>query len=169
MYYGLDYGNGKTNIDTSNGVRFGVINACLLGDAWYDESEADYGVPICPECGEEGSDDTTQNDYYCKSCKCFFSSDEAYGYEPLQWNYTQEGYEASQSGDDCDIFVIKSPYYTHAAFCSPCAPGACSLDNPVDSGGPKAYCFDPKWFTEPCPYPVYRVSDNQCIYSPLKD
>jgi hypothetical protein len=88
-----------------------------------------------------------------------------------------------QGGDDCDIFVMKSPYYTFGPFCSPCAPGAVYLRN-GDTDGEKAYCFAPDWFPNwdeeeitgvycdektSCPYPVFRVSDDVCVFSPKKN
>ena len=85
--------------------------------------------------------------------------------EPDGW-YIQ-GEIVAYSDSYGDIFVTKSPYYTHARFCSPCAPGACSLNCPTDKGGPRAYCFGADWFVDwPCPYPVYRVTDGVCIYTP---
>ena len=82
MYYGLDYGHGKTNIDTRNGIRFGVINAHELGQSWHDEAEADYGVPTCPKCGSILKDGESA-DYFCESCEYSCSSDETFCDDPL--------------------------------------------------------------------------------------
>lgn len=79
---------------------------------------------------------------------------------------------------DNDAFIIKSPYYTYAQFCSPCVPGAGNLDNPYipsghakeqimlvrhiapnaeweafkshaeDAGFPKVFCLGYDWFDE---------------------
>ncbi len=69
-------------------------------------------------------------------------------------------YKATQSGDDSDIFILKSPYYTRAQFCSPCAPGACYLTNPCEDGE-RAYCFGHDWFDDgKAPYPVFLVADD---------
>lgn len=177
MYYGLDYGHGQANIDIRNGIRFGVIDTYALGDAWYDEAEADYGVPTCPKCGGEFVDfdkdkHTPQEcglyvcstEHFCESCEYAFASEESYSDEVLGYILENDEYKATSSPGG-DIFVIESPYYTHAQFCSPCAPGACHLENPVDAGGPRAYCFGPEWFDDdnPCPYPIYRVSDDVCV------
>jgi hypothetical protein len=48
---GIDYGMGTTNVDTSNGIRYGVISQHSLGESWYDGAEAQYGEASCPECG----------------------------------------------------------------------------------------------------------------------
>ena len=197
MSYGIDYGNGSTNIDPETGIRYGVIPANDVLQCWADESEPDYGEPTCPKCGNEAQSidaapdewgdnpEWTDNgsDYCCPHCRYTFETYEAFGDEPLGFTLADEEYRASQYGDDSDIFITKSAYFTHAQFCSPCAPGACHLGNPVDSDGPRAYCFTPDWFDwhsemgdEPtgyfdgsptsCPYPVYRVSDGKCIFRP---
>lgn len=50
---GIDYGHGMTNTDPKNGIRYGVISQHSIGQAWHDESEADYGDPTCPKCGNK--------------------------------------------------------------------------------------------------------------------
>lgn len=214
--YGIDYGMGRTNMDTDTGIRFGVIPANDITQSWYDSSDPDYGKPSCGECGNEAVDLNADNempfdlddlktirqegtfrqhdvlripakhrddcgghkewhdegrDYACLSCARSFDSDDAYGEEALGFNLDDGEYKAHQGGDDCDVFILESPYYTFAQYCSPCAPGACYLRNPVDSNGPKAYCFGPDWFDSerPCPYPVYRVDNDECIYTPPAD
>jgi hypothetical protein len=174
-YPGIDYGLGTTNIDRATGIRFGVIHSHSILQAWSDSSEAEYGEPHCPKCGNEAVsiddpevpdlDDAEDwedegRDHACVSCKYSFDSCEAYGDEPLGFTLDDGEYKATQSGGDCDVFVLKSPYYTRAHFCSPCAPGAAYLENPCESG-PKAYCFGHDWFEDnKAPYPVYRVSDD---------
>ena len=99
-------------------------------------------------------------DYACDDCRILFDGEDAYGEEPLAWTLDDGEYQATQSGSDCDVFILRSPYYTRARFCSPCAPGACYLMNPTDDGE-KAYCFGHDWFEDgKAPYPVYRVSDD---------
>jgi hypothetical protein len=171
--HGIDYGNGLTNIDKSTGIRFGVINANELA-YWYDESEADYGEPSCPECGNEVKTAKGKyrkyrhakyecGDYVCHACKYVFGSESAFSDSPIAYMYDKDGYLAKQSGDDCDIFVIKSPYYTRAKFCSPCAPGACYLMDACGNGA-KCYCFGHDCFENGvAPYPVYSVETNELI------
>jgi hypothetical protein len=202
-YHGIDYGLGTTNIDHETGIRFGVINQDDILQAWAEVSEADFGPPTCPKCGNEAAvlgngdapdtipdlDDEPEGweiigtEYACEACQYAFDGDEAFGDEPACWHLDDGEYVATQSRDDSDIFITKSPYYTHAQFCSPCAPGACHLKVPTDETGPRAYCFAPDWFdywtdsgTEPtgeyngqktsCPYPVYRVKDGACVFTP---
>lgn len=230
MSRGIDYGMGRTNIDRETGIRFGVISQNEVLQAWADSSEADYGSPCCPKCGNEAVNwdddrDETENretiqkalklfgfpadsevdfcedgsayvgltqilppgthaeegrdmykvlhhacgDYACDSCKVLFDGEDAFSDEALGYTLDDGEYKAT-SGSDGDIFILKSPYYTRAQFCSPCAPGACYLTNPCDDGE-KAYCFGQDWFDDeyPCPYPIYRVSDNSLVYSPKQE
>ena len=148
MGVGIDDGRGLTNIDLENGIRYGVIPSSDVLQAWADDSEAVYPEP---ENEEEDDDDP---------CLCD---------EPIGFKYDDGTLQAHQGGDDSDIFITKSPYYTRAAFCSPCAPGACHLRNP-DKDGEKTYCFPPSWFDDPedCPYPVWQVEDNELVYEPKR-
>jgi hypothetical protein len=174
----IDYGRGLTNIDHETGIRYGVIHANEVCQAWADSSESDYGPPTCGKCGNEaiGIDDPAVpdldedhewdddgRDYACAHCQRTFDSEDAYGCEPLAWTLDDGEYKATQGGDDCDIFILKSPFYTRAEFCSPCAPGACYLMSPDDDGA-KAYCFGHDWFEDgKAPYPVFRVADDSPV------
>ena len=180
-YAGIDYGMGRSNIDTETGIRYGVIHHSAIGQSWYESSESEYPAPCCPKCGDEAVEyddekhgeyndwDMGCSDYACESCEHYFdlSCDES---EPIGHFIKDDEYHAYQGNDDCDVMVFKSPYYTKAQFCSPCAPGAGYLANPCDSG-PKTYCFGNDWFDSdrPCPYPVYRIEDDVCIYTPDED
>jgi hypothetical protein len=185
MSAGIDYGMGKTNLDPKTGIRFGVIPVNALGQAWHDESEADYGKPTCPECeGEvldpsaEGVDSDAKHhtghgcdDWYCPECKHMLDSSECYPEQPHAWTLDEgeDGLRASMSGyDGVDVFVMSSPYFTRATYCSPCAPGACYLLSP-NGNGDKAYCFGHDWFGHDwfedgkAPYPVFLVASGEEI------
>lgn len=193
MGYGIDCGMGQTNVDKATGIRYGVIPANDVGQSWYDSSEADYGAPSCGECGnaavsiddesvpdlDECGDDWDDNgrDYACLHCKRSFWSDEAYGDDPLGFTLDDGEYLAQQGGDDCDIFILRSPYFTYGPFCSPCAPGAIYLrdgarpsflEDELSRENRRAFCFGPDWFDSdnPCPYPVYRVDTGELVYTP---
>lgn len=92
---GIDYGRGQTNIDHATGMRYGVLPAHDVGERWYEASEAQY--PEDCDCGE---------DCYC---------------EPIAHTYEDAEYAITQGGDDSDLFVLRSPYYT---FCARSAPMA---------------------------------------------
>ena len=169
---GIDYGNGRTNI-SSEGIRYGVIPFHDVSQSWCNSSEANYGTPDssdcdCPECGhnDEQSHEWGDN-LICEECGESYDVELPDFAEPVSHVLDDGEYLAEQSQDSCDIFILKSPYYTLAQFCSPCAPGAGYLRNPCETG-PKTYCFHPEWFDcdNPCPYPVYRVDTGECIYTP---
>ena len=134
------YGNNVTNIDLKTGIRYGVIQMHAITQAWCDSA-----VPVYPETpeGEEQDDDA----------------------EPLRWEYREDGYVA-EADDDGDVFVLKSPYVTFAQFCSPCAPGACHLGNPLSEphGNNRCYCFGHDWFEDGvAPYPVYNLATMELV------
>lgn len=184
-YAGINYShNDGTNKDTKTGLRYGIIAAHTVGQAWYDKSEPMYGTPHCPEClSDIGSysyieisldepdnipqyNDCGDKNYYCPHCKHYIDDEYCYPDEPLGFEYLGDGYELKQIHDDSDIFVLKSPYYTYAQFCSPCAPGACHLESPLAPGHEdnKCYCLGHDWFeNEQAPYLVYSVETNKPI------
>lgn len=165
-YKGIDYGLGRTNVDTATGIRFGVIHQNKVGQAWYDSSEANYGTPQepipCPNCDHPRTFKEWGEECDCSDCGERFAAELPDMSEPIGFEYSGGGIEAS-CGEDGDIFITKSPYYTRAQFCSPCAPGACYLTNPCDDGE-KAFCFGHDWFENGiAPYPVYSVETNEEI------
>lgn len=164
MDKGIDYGLGKTNVDNETGIRYGVIPAHTLEDWIWEEFEHDYGKPHCPACGSEiFSEPVTGNkDHYCDECNQDFYSEEVYPDSPVSIFLDKDGYQA-EVDEYNDIFVFKSPYYTHAQYCSPCAPGACYLMNSTPEGD-KAYCFNGEWFPGgKAPYPVYSVKTGKLV------
>jgi hypothetical protein len=87
-------------------------------------------------------------------------------------DYSDKDYDLHISGDNFGIFVMRSPYYTFCRQCSPCAPNAGDLDNPVyltekerednvkDYG--KTYCLPDDFFEDnKAPYEYYRVDNDQ--------
>lgn len=174
---GIDYGMGTTNIDKSNGIRYGVIPANDVGQAWYDGAEADYGEPRCPKCGNsvksfEGPEEDDWypryreygcHDFVCDACEHTLDCGDCYGEDALGFMYSGDGYEMHRGGGSCDIFVLKSPYYTLAPYCSPCAPGACYLLS-ASEDGVRAYCLGHDWFDGgKAPYVVYSVESGAIV------
>ncbi len=135
---GIDYSMGTANIDKITGIHFGVISQNEVLQTWADFSEPYYG--------EEPTDDF-----------------EEYG-EPLSW-FLDDGEYSAECGEDGDIFIVKSPYYTFCRFCSPCAPGAGDLMNFKETDdGIRAYCFGHDWFDSgKAPYPIYSVKTGKEI------
>jgi len=180
MGVGTDYGMGESNIDKETGIRYGVIPEIDVLEAWSCDSDPYYGESQCPDCNSE-SLTPTDHGYLCNNCEMEWDDEDVFSNEPLSWCLDKGGYIA-QCDTYGDIFVIKSPYYTHAQFCSPCDPGAGHLQNPMEDGV-KTYCFDPSWFMpvddgeitgefdgEPtsCPYPVYKVDSGECVFKPIR-
>lgn len=158
MGKGINYGTETSNLDVATGIRYGVIHQNDVLQAWCDSSTPAYS-DACPYCGNgEG----LEAGMTCPECDNTLTHNDFDCQENLGCDYNQDGYFAT-SGAEGDIFIIRSPYYTKAAFCSPCAPGACYLTNPCDDGE-KAYCFGHDWFDEgKAPYPVYDVKTNEMI------
>lgn len=177
LYAGIDYGLGQSNIDKGTGIRFGVISQHSIMPEATDDFEQDYGKPTCPTCGNVIDETATLpedfktwenytehgcDDYACIHCKHLLDSSEVYSEESLGFSYERDGYVLTNCLDS-DIFVIKSPFYTFAQFCSPCVPGAGNLDTPVEDG-PKTYCLGHDWFEDgKAPYPVYSVATGELI------
>ena len=100
------------------------------------------------------------DEYYCSVCdKEIDEYDESiWPDSPLSFNYDANGYKITQDGDSPDLFILRSPYYTYCQFCSPCAPGAGHLENPIHDGV-KSYCLGPDWFEGGiAPYLFYRIN-----------
>lgn len=173
MGKGIDYGLGQTNIDHENGIRFGVIPANDIIPEARDDFEMYYGDPSCGHCGNEavpfeyGAHNEYKRgrgcrDYACETCEIVFDSGEAYPDEPIGENLDDGEYLATVDSHG-DIFIMRAPYFTRAQFCSPCAPGACHLSNPVEDGE-RAYCFGHDWFPDGrAPYPVFSVETGEPV------
>lgn len=181
MGAGIDYGRGTgANTDPTNGIRFGVISMGALSE-WAHESFEGIYPRSCPKCGgdvvdysdipEEQADDAEDwkrkdgrcDDYACISCERVYGSEDVYGEEPNGHECTDSDYSATMD-DYNDVFVMRSPFYTRARFCSPCAPGAVHLENPDDDGA-RGYCFGHDWFTDDiAPYPVFDVKTGAEVF-----
>ncbi len=200
-YPGIDYGLGRSNVDTKTGIRYGLISVnserlnhdateyiyegknlsfenyqnqvkkelrSALSDYFFDNhwhntetgekepSRLDNAVDAAFEAIEQELSDSYQSD------------NDTYLYE-------KDGYRI-QTGES-DFWVLQSPFYTFAQFCSPCAPGAGNLDCPLSferdaSDQPleiattldqnKTFCLGHDWF-EDCkaPYPVFSVETGK--------
>ena len=134
------------NIDHETGIRYGVIP---VRDIIFDDFEPVYNI-TCPDCGTEEEENT-----HCSKCGKEIHTDFEH---PLYWMYEKDGYVLVTDTDCIDVFVVKSPYYTFAKFCSPCAPGACDLTAPAKNGN-KCYCLDETFFenAEGAPYTFFKA------------
>lgn len=181
-YPGIDYsGHGaKCNRDES-GIRYGIISANDMNPDALAELEPDYGDAHCPKCGNEALDCHTLKggdaldewerakheceDYACANCEFIFGSESAFSDEPLG-HYLDSESEKITLDSSNDVWVIKSPYFTYAQFCSPCAPGACHLGSPLAEPceANACYCLGHSWFSDnKAPYTVYAVDTGEEI------
>jgi len=194
IYCGIDYSAGMANIDHEAGIHYGVIDFTEVLQAWADDSTPVY-VYHCPYCGNILADrflELLEGQQYkkCPSCKKRLTSNDFEYCDPCGYEYKGDGYDILQSNDTANLFIIKSPYYTYAQYCSPCVPGAGYLmacfsgmhdtsdgeeevidyiKNPKQYqleatllGFPMAYCLGHDWFKEgKAPYLVFSVEDDE--------
>ena len=181
MSAGIDYGMGQTNIDTATGIRYGIHSANSVSSESIDEvmfNGRDLGWESWRRqvLDELSSAVNGVLDSYTLKTADPDMIDELFDQLELAEVYGEDGWDGPWLLEEdglqvqCDaqyVWVFKSPYYTYAAYCSPCMPGAGDLDSPYDDGV-KTYCLGLDWFDDcaKCPYPIYRVSDNMKVYEP---
>lgn len=179
------------NYDEKTGIRYGVISPHTISPFALDDIYQNGTDPICESGKEELINDLKE---FCESHYLDFDRidtiqfvDQYYEhYESPdgQMDYSDKDYDLHVSGDNFGIFVMRSPYYTYCRGCSPCAPGAGDLNNPVDpdtaqkddtagysgwmAGSAKTLCLGPEWFDQDndqysskIPYRVFRVDNDQ--------
>lgn len=166
---GINYAGpfSDVNRDTETGIRDGVINQNEVLQAWADSSEPDYGEPDFVECPKCGTNIPVKEWGDTVECNCgeTIEAELPDCAEPIGFTLDNGEYKAT-CGEDGDIFVLKSPYFTYAQFCSPCAPGACYLTSPLDEpdADNRAYCFGADWFEDDkAPYPIYSVETGELV------
>ena len=153
QYVGLDYGMGHSNVDKETGIRYGVISQrSVMPEALDDIMTHGEDVAWSQAVAElelEHGKETEALEEALEQLGNNWETD--FG----NMSYIKDGYKLTGCLNN-DLFVIKSPYFTYAQFCSPCVPGAGNLDHPCD-GGVKCYCLGNDWFESGAPYPIYSV------------
>jgi len=166
---GIDYSppGSTVNRDPDTGIRYGIISLHALHPEACEDFEAEYDAR-CPHCGADVPDDTHFTRFQAPTYLTANGvekrpgEDDQYGDEPDRQVLNTTEYKGSIDSS-MDAWCFKSPYYTLAAFCSPCAPGACSLSTPCEDGE-RAYCFGHDWFDGGvAPYPVYSVETGEPV------
>ena len=173
MPAGIDYGRGQTNIDTTTGIRYGVIcqhsvmpealdDVFTQGDdlsfaAW----KKDLTAKIRAAIADAADDCTCRNediaDEFAGDIADRIVEESDYDSSESIYRYERDGYVIENSPSLMCLMILKSPYKTRAAFCSPCVPGAGDLDSPRDDGA-ETYCLGADWFEdEKAPYPIETV------------
>ena len=90
---------------------------------------------------------------------------EAYQPDNAKMRYAKDGL-VIETCLDGDFIILKSPFFTYAQFCSPCVPGACNLDSPLEQQDKecRCYCLPADWFDDgKAPYVVYSVDTGNPI------
>lgn len=176
-YPGIDYSLGKSNYDPKTGIHYGMISQHYVMPEALDDvfNGRDLGL----EQAESDLKDKLRralSDYFSdykhdgKASRLDQAVDDAFdaldgwadNLEP-SGPYLYESEETIRTAENGELWILKSPFYTHAQFCSPCVPGAGNLDSPCPSG-PKTYCLSHDWFDGGiAPYPVFSVATGEEI------
>jgi len=162
IYKGIDYGRGITNINLIDGIRYGVICLNEITQAWCESSEPKLSY-YCSNCGAELKKGAEAK--RCPDCYRKIEEGDFDFIEPDFWSIDDGRYKA-YSDDNNDIFILKSPYFSYAQFCSPCAPGAGYIMNELEDKdyNNRTYCFGHDWFDdEVAPYTVYSVETGEVV------
>jgi hypothetical protein len=178
-----------SNMNLETGIHYGVIPKNDLfncaeeffenaKDMSYQEALDDIKASVKEAILEQLSGDFEMEESEIEFTGLFDSIDEKFNEnfssECSLMRYEKDGFIIEASNDDCDLFIIKSPFYTLAPPCSPCAPGAGYLrdaikEDEIDehgevklgSGGIETYCLPKEWFEEgQCPYKYWKIKEN---------
>jgi hypothetical protein len=169
---GIDYSNGRANVDVKNGIHYGVINSNKLGEGAWDDVYANGENLDYSDAMEELKQNLSRS---IKSVLEDYSS--SFDADEIAESIIEDlDFDVESTGDctryfykddkvefnvcsDGDIFVTKSKFYSLSCYCSPCAPGAGSLGS---EGSVKTYCLGPDWYSKTdVPYRIFDV-ENGC-------
>ena len=174
-----------SNYDSSTGISYGVISPhsinqdCLSSlydegtDPYYENAKEEFTTTLKSiisnfmyENNVTLEDDEIDIDYYLDRWNNNYES-----CGDGQCDFKDSEYTLHISGDNFGIYVMRSPYYTYCRKCSPCAPGAGDLNNPLEieeievlDTYDRAYCLGPDYFGDSeydrMPYRVFRVDND---------
>jgi hypothetical protein len=152
-----------TNQD-EKGIHYGVIpknNLFNSAEEFYDNAKDMSYADVIDKIQEaitglsDYLDEETIEDMVATATENF---DENYQDDNALMVYEKDGYVIQGDNDDTDLFITKSPFYTFAPPCSPCAPGAGYLLSAANGQPYKTYCLDKSWFEDDqCPYEYFEV------------
>ena len=184
-YKGIDYGRGLSNVDSETKLRYGVIaQSSIMAEAVDDVYHGPHSKDLAYESWVSDIEEKVKSavrseleDYLnerqlkevceagaeavldCNISDCY--EGECYPH------YEHDGY-VIQKCLETDLFIIKSNYKTYAQFCSPCVPGACNLDAPLENkdDGNACYCLGHDWFDGgKAPYRVFTLEGSEVLPS----
>lgn len=194
-YKGIDYGLGKSNVNTQTGIRFGVISQNTLNpealddvfqtgedldfESFREQVKADLLSAIegalnnyligsrLPDSAKDAAD-AAFDAISDNLGDCYENTGDC-----TRMEYKRDGYHV-RTDSSGDVWVFESAFFTYAQFCSPCAPGACYLSaflcnpDPETDKDNRAYCFGHDWFDDgKAPYPVYSVETGELVQPTL--
>ena len=170
---------GKTNIDET-GMRYGVISqhsidggalsdiyfghhsVDLAYERWLDEIKSALHHALKDFLSSQSLEDAVETVLGMDSL--------GEGHEgEADPRYETDGYIIEKCLD-ADLIVMKSRFFTYAQYCSPCVPGACNLDSPLEmpteNGSNCCYCLGHDFFEDgKAPYKVYSMLSGEEIAS----
>jgi hypothetical protein len=180
MSSNINYAGPGSNVnrDPVTKIRYGVLPT-HRAFYWYDIAEPECKPPICPNCNSQlvDYDDETHAGYkayrsyhcfeelVCVPCETWFDASYVGDDDFCAYVVSGNGYRAKCT-EHGDIWILKSPFFTYAAFCSPCAPGACYLLDRLDApeADNKCYCLGPEFFKDnKPPYDIYSIETGEII------
>ena len=172
-----------SNYDEKTGIAYGVIspnaiNQDVLNDLYndgidphYENARQEILTAVSDFAGNSGLVISDEMQLQISDLLIDDLSDHYQGNDDGQIDYSDKDYTLHISGDNFGIFVMKSPFYTYCRKCSPCAPGAGDLNNPLDieeievlDNYDRAYCLDKSYFDDEyqkIPYRVFRVDNDE--------
>lgn len=184
--YGIDYGKGLTNVDQKTGIRYGVIAKHRVHECFWEKVLEEASAKRSDEIHDGAVEVIKRHlmqamrelDIEIDDAILDGMAEEVVNYSAVENAISEDGeilsgtvdieiddVEYTVQFDETDFSIIKSPYYTHGVFCSPCAPGAVSLTAHYgmvseDTNAPRAYCLGAHCFeNDEAPYKIYRVRD----------
>ena len=145
QYAGIDYGLGQSNIDTTTGIRYGMIaQQSLMGEALdevftngndlgFENAEAELKDKLKAALSDYFSDhawgDAGKPTRLAQAVDDAFDALDGWA-DNIESNgpmhYESDGLTL-QTTERGELWVFASPYYTHAQFCSPCVPAPATL------------------------------------------
>lgn len=174
-YAGIDYSSGQPiNKDLETGIRYGLIspNSVMseaVSDIYANGTDRDYEAyqdeiraALKAALKDFGLEDQAGDAFDALETGDAYQS----GSDCARMAYSDNGLDLITDSQG-EIWVLKSPYFTYAQFCSPCAPGACNLNSPLESpiSANKCYCLGLDWFDDetPCQYPIYDIATGELV------
>ena len=146
-----------TNYDEETRIHYGVIHCQHVIEMWMEKSIDVYENEKCKECGKE----IVPFSSTCENCKAEIEEDVWEGIEPIGHEYWNGKYLMT-AGDNMDVFVIKSPYYTWCRPCSSCTPNAGYIIDQTEEGeGIKTYCPGPRWYEDGVKVRMWKVENGE--------